>query len=154
MASIPPVPAPPLIGPVLIPDNAVPASAGAMVFMSESHREGEWLLPRLFRSFCVMGELHLDLTRVRLGPGVSEIELVAVMGQINVKIPENLRVECEGEPTMGELTVRWGRTGAALADAPLVRIRVSGFMAAFVIEMVDPNAARWRDQRRKGRGAR
>jgi len=155
MASNPPLPAePPRIGPVMIPETAVPLSAGTMAVMSKSGREGEWLLPRLFRALCVMGELDLDLTRVRLGLGVSDLELVAVMGQINVRIPENLRVECVGEPVMGELKLRWGAAGAALADAPLVRIHVRGFMATIVIDVVDPNAASWRDQRRKGRRPR
>jgi hypothetical protein len=149
---IPPLPAPPpLIGPVLIPETAVPASAGTMALMSKSTHDGEWLLPRLFRALCIMGELDLDLTRVRLGPGVSVIELVVFMGQINVRIPQNLRVERHGALVMGEVRTRWGPPGAALDGAPVLRIYSKGMMGAVVIDVVDPNAAAWRDQRRGGR---
>ena len=96
---------------MLIPESAVPQSAGTMAIMSKTSRDGEWLLPRLFRALAVMGELNLDLTRVRLGPGVSVIELVGFMGQINVRVPHNLRVECQGEPVIGELKSELGTGG-------------------------------------------
>jgi len=154
MASIPPVPASDLIGPVLIPESAVPLNGGTTALMSKSTRDGEWLLPRLFRALCVMGELDLDLTRVRLGPGVSDLEIVVFMGQVTVRVPQNLRVECHGEPVLGELKVRWGQAGAALPDAPLLRIRASGAMATIVINLVDPNAARWREARKRAKRER
>lgn len=154
MAPLPDVPAPDLIGPVLVHESVVPRNGGTTALMSKSTRDGEWLLPRLFRALCVMGELDLDLTRVRLGAGVSDIEIVAVMGQVNVRVPQNLRVECHGEPVLGELKVRWGQAGAALADAPLLRIHASGAMATIVINLVDPNAARWREARKRARRER
>ena len=122
--------------------------------MSSNRRDGEWLLPRLFRAVAFMGELHLDLTRVRLGAGVSEIELVAIMGQVNVRVPQNLRLEVHGQPVMGELQVNWGATGTASADAPLLRIHAGGFMGALVVDVVDPNAAGWLDRWRTKRRSR
>ena len=143
-SSIPPLPVPePLIGPVLIPDTAVPARSGAIAVMSKHTRDGEWLLPRLFRGVAFMGELNIDLTRVRLGPGASDLELVAVMGQINVRVPLNLRLECHGTPVMGELKVNGGAGGGALEDAPLLRIHAGGCMSAIIVDVVDPNAAAW-----------
>ena len=152
--TLPPVPAPDLIGPVLVHESAVPRNGGTTALMSKSTRDGEWPLPRLFRALCVMGELDLDLTRVRLAPGVSDIEIAAFMGQVNVRVPQNLRVECHGEPVLGELKVRWGQAGAALPDAPLLRIRAGGWMSSIIISMVDPNAARWRDARKRARRER
>ena len=147
-------PAAPLIGPVLVPETAVPLRAGAVSFMSKHTHEGEWLLPRLFRAFAWMGELHVDLTRVRLGAGASDLELVVFMGQINVRVPQNLRVECAGTPVMGEMKVNWGAGASVSADAPLVRIHAGGMMGTIIVNIVDPNAPAWlegwRNRRRGG----
>ncbi len=146
---LPPVPAePPRVGPILVDERAVPDRAGAMAFMSHNARDGEWLLPRAFRAVAIMGEMTVDLCRVRLGAGVSEIEAIACLGQVTIRVPHNLRVECEGQPIAGGVYLKWQADSAALPDAPLVRIKGTGIMGSVVVKVVDPNArgwlARWR----------
>ncbi len=68
--------------------------------MSTVGRSGEWVMPRLFRVVAVMGEAVLDLSHVQLGAGASDIEVVAVMGQVTILVPHNLRVQVEGHPIM------------------------------------------------------
>jgi hypothetical protein len=143
----PPAPIEPMrIGPVLVADAAIPMRAGAMAFMSQNTRDGEWLLPRFFRAVAVMGALELDLTRVRLGPGVSEIEAIAWMGEVNIRVPHNLRVACDGAVIMGGVYVKWKADSAALPDAPLIRITGSGGLGAVNVKIVDPNARGWMER--------
>jgi hypothetical protein len=143
-----------LAGPVLVPDAYVPERAGVTSVMSAASRNGEWVLPRLFRVVAVMAEVELDLSHVQLGAGVSDIEIVGVMSNVTIIVPHNLRVQCEGHPVMGEFRLKSKVASAALADAPLVRVRGTAFMAGVTVKVVDPLAPDWRERRRLRRLAR
>jgi len=143
-----------LAGPVLIPDAYVPDRGGVTSIMSAVSRNGEWVLPRIFRVVAVMGEVELDLSHVQLGAGLSEIEIVSVMANVTIIVPHNLRVQCEGHPVMGEFRLKSKVASAALADAPLVRVRGTAFMAGVTVKVVDPIAPDWRERRRLRKRAR
>ena len=97
------VPAVPVgITPMLIPAELVPEEQTVVAIMGELNRNGEWLLPREFRVLAVMGAARLDLSQVRIGPGVSEIVASAFMGEVTITVPHNLRVECGGHPIIVE----------------------------------------------------
>lgn len=149
--ALPPIPL--AAGPVLLPDHAIPERAGTRSIMSNVHREGEWTLSRLYRVVAFMGQVDLDLNHVRIGAGVSTIEIVAIMGQVNIIVPHNLRVECHGDPIMGEFKVKYISPSAALDDAPLIRITGTSFMGGVMVKVVDPSAPKWIDRwlRRKSR---
>jgi len=142
-APVPPVPQPPIITPILMPPDAVPARQGVMAFMSHVHREGDWVLPRLFRALAFMGQAEIDLTRVRIAPGTSEIEVRAIMGEVKIIVPHNLRVECSGHPILGEFKIKRVAKSIPVPDAPLVRITGVAFMGGVSIKVIDPNAPNW-----------
>jgi hypothetical protein len=128
----------------MVNDGAVPDRSGAMALASHGVRDGDWLLPRFFRAAAVMGEMVVDLTRVRLGAGVSHIDAVAVMGQVTIRVPHNLRLECDGQPVLGSVETKRAVESVAMPDAPMIRITGRGFMGAIIIKVVDPNAKGWR----------
>ena len=70
----PPVPVP--AGPTLVPDHVVPERLGTRGILAHVNRSGDWTLPRLYRVVACMGQVDLDLTRVRIGAGVSTIEVM------------------------------------------------------------------------------
>jgi len=127
------------IAPVVMPAESVPERLGVMGFMSELHRNGEWVLPRLFRALAVMGKVVIDLTQVRLGPGTSEIEVRAFMGEVKIIVPHHLRVECEGHPIAGEFKMKRVAKTRPQADAPLIRVTGVAIMGAVSIRVIDPN---------------
>src|SRR5271169_2407904 len=116
----PPVPVP-VVGPAMIPAELVPDERVVMSFMSQVSRSGEWILPRLFRVSAVMGQAVIDLTHVRIGPGTSDIEARAFMGEVKIIVPHNLRVDCEGHPLIGEFTVKRVPKTIPSPEAPLLR---------------------------------
>jgi hypothetical protein len=90
--------------------------------------------------------VELDLTRARIGAGTCELELVAIMGSIVVRVPPGVHVECEGHPFLGSVEMRGDPPGTPLPgepapDAPHVRIVGTAFMGAIDIVIVDPDAA-------------
>jgi hypothetical protein len=90
-----------------------------------------------------MGNVELDLTRARLGPGTSEIELRSIMGSIEILVPPDLRLECDGEPFIGSFDVRREARSTASPDAPLVRIVGRAILASVEIKVIDPDAPGW-----------
>ena len=127
-------------GPVLVPPELVPDRQGAMVCMSTTTRNGSWTLPRLFRALAIMGEVKLDLRDVHLGAGTSEIQVRAFWGNIEILVPHNLRVECDGTPFIGEFSVKRRSKSMPSPDAPLIRITGGAFMASVKVRIIDPQA--------------
>jgi hypothetical protein len=146
------VPNPPvLVTPVLVPPESVAPHLGVTTVMSSVTREGEWVMPRSLRAVTVMGEATIDLTQVRIAPGTSEIDARAIMGEIKIIIPHNLRVECTGQPMLGSFKVTRSAIAVPVPDAPLVRITGVACMGNVVVKVVDPNERRWVNRlRRRG----
>ena len=104
------------------------------------------MLPRLFRALAFMGEVKLDLSNVHLGAGTSEIHVRALMGNVEITVPHNLRVECEGTPFLGEFHVIRRSKSTPSPDAPLIRITGGSFMASVEVRIIDPQAPRGLDR--------
>jgi hypothetical protein len=154
--SSPTPPTPPIvpagITPLLIPSETVPERQGMMSLMASLTREGDWVLPRLFRVFCCMGNATIDLTQVRLGAGESVIEVRCIMGEVKLIVPHNLRVECSGHPILGEFTVKRWSDSRPMQEAPVVRVNGVSLMGSVSVRVIDPNEGKWaRRLRRLGR---
>ena len=136
---IPPVRTDPSVHPFVIPAEFVPERRGAVVFMSSSNRKGDWILPRLFRVVAFMGNIELDLTSAKLGPGESHIEIRCVVGNVEITVPPEIRVDADGHAFMGPFEHTRPAPSTQWPDAPLLRITGSVFMGAVTINVVDPN---------------
>ena len=132
-----------VVSPDLVPDRR-----GVTGVLSHVKRDGEWLLPRLFRAFAFMGNVELDLTRVRIGPGTTRMELVCIFGSITVVVPPEIRVETFGDPFIGSYEIQRSAESTAAPDAPLIEIHGSVYMGSIEIKIVDPNAPGWFDRLR------
>lgn len=107
--------------------NSEPSpSAGIVGFLSKTEQQGRWELPRRLRALAVLGKVQLDLRDAIVGMGVYEIEAVAVLGNIEIIVPPQLAVECNGDALVGNFTLQYkGRVNTA-AVSPDHVIRVSG----------------------------
>jgi hypothetical protein len=128
---------------LVIPSELVPDRAGTVVFFGNQTRHGDWLLPRLFRVVSIIGSVRIDLTRARVGPGTSRIEVRAVFGNIEIIVPPELRVECDGTALFGNFELEMKAQPALSPDAPLISIGGTASMANVEVTVVDPNAPGW-----------
>jgi hypothetical protein len=133
----------------MVPAESVPDERSLTCVMSHITRSGEWILPHLLRILTVMGESVIDLTHVRLAPGTSEIEVRAVMGEVKIIVPHNLRVECDGHPLLGEFRMKRVVSTSPSPEAPLLRITGMAVMGSVKIKVVDPAAPGWVDRWRQ-----
>ena len=70
-----------------------------------------------------MGGIELDLTDVSLSSRVVELELVAVMGVVEVRVPANIVVELVDAAVTWSVENATSRVAAASAPRGTVRIR-------------------------------
>jgi Predicted membrane protein len=112
-----------------LPDNLVPLRSGVTVWWSNIKREGEWILPRTFRVFTCMGNVELDLAHARMGQGTSEIEIRCIFANVEISVPPDIRVQCDGDALGGSFeVVRVGEIPPPADDAPIVRITGAAYM--------------------------
>lgn len=114
---------------------------GVVSFLSSNEREGRWELPRHFRALAVLGNVELDLRDAVIGIGVSVIEAVAVMGNIEITVPPDVAVESEGDSLLGSFVVKYkGRlTGAEATGLRTVRITGTAYASSVEICVKGPD---------------
>ena len=123
---------------VIAPD-LVPERRGAIAFLSNIRREGDWILPRHFRALALLGNVELDLTKARLAPGTSEIELRSILGSVSILVPPDVRVDCEGDAVVGSFEVKRDAASSTSPDAPLLLITGTAYLGSVEVIVVDPN---------------
>jgi len=64
-------------------------------------RRGRWSPARKNYSLAVMGGSELDFREAVMGPGVTELQIFAVCGGVEVVVPPGLNVESHGIAIMG-----------------------------------------------------
>jgi len=126
-----PLPAVPSVGlPAVIPQRG-----GVVGFLSSVTRRANWLVPRQLRVAAALGNVELDLMQALIGPGVSEIHVIAVMGNVEITVPTGIRVECDVGSHLGVFEVIQGAGTPPPADAPLLRITGSSLLGCVEVRI-------------------
>src|SRR3984893_5053206 len=126
-------------GQQLIPDSR--ATSGVVSFLSSTEREGRWQLPRRFRALAVMGNVELDLRAAEIGYGLSVIEAVAVFGNIEITIPPDITVECDGDSLLGTFILKYDSRAnpAAASRDRVVHVTGTAYASAVPIHVKGPD---------------
>jgi hypothetical protein len=106
-----------------VPDAASPAFGRAMVAVGHVARRGRWRLPPRLRAIAWMGGIDLDLTAAAIPPGGAELELLAVLGVITIRVPDDLAVALVGDALTWSADADARPWTTSLAEA---RIRIAG----------------------------
>jgi hypothetical protein len=91
-----------------------PTSHGAFAIMGGFSRKGDWVVPKNFNVFCLMGGGEIDLREARFSEPEVSIHVVAIMGGCEITVPEDATVRVTGIGIMGAFdhaTTGTGRTG-------------------------------------------
>ena len=105
----------------VVADPVVPARGAALAIMGGFDRRGSWIVPRHLRVMAALGGGQLDLREAKLGTGVTEIEIFALMGGVEIFVPIGVRVEVTGMAVMGGFSVS-GAEATEDPHAPVLRI--------------------------------
>ncbi len=111
------------------PGGREPATQGPrrrfVAIMCGSRARGRWRAPREVSAFAFWGGVCIDLRHAAIdGPSV-DISAWAIMGAVDVIVPEGIPVELDGMVLMGGAT-NLTRATDPLPDAPVVRVHARG----------------------------
>jgi hypothetical protein len=133
---------PPLIGRA---EPGAPAVHWAVAVMSGTERRGRWLAPPQVNAVAVMGGCELDFRAATLSSQTTTVNVVVIMGGVEITVPPGVRVQWDGVALMGGVHDQVDDRELP-ANAPVLRVR--GFVLMGGVEL------RTKDPKRRDRGER
>lgn len=122
--------------------GGVPSGSSSVAIMSGATRAGDWVMPGRYTAVALMGGVQLDLTDVRFAEPDPVINVLALMGGVEITVPDDINVQVDVGAFMGGVDNKV--RGRAPADAPTVRI--TGFVMMAGVDVKPPK------RRRRDRG--
>ena len=144
---------PELPGPIRSAEPAAPEESEerkwVVAVMGASDRKGRWRASRNTAAFALMGAVTLDLRGATIESAEIEINCWAIMGAVDVIVPEGFPVDFDGFVFMGGRDERLADV-APVPGAPTIRVRGYGFWGAVTVRSKPPRQpGRKRDKRDK-----
>lgn len=117
-----------------------PDTRFAVAVMSGAQRKGPWLVPRTQVAIAVMGGVDIDLREARFTSDEVTIQAYALMGGVDVVVPEWMEVHVDGIGFMGGFDDRAGEpTGPRPpGGGPVVRFIGFAFMGGVSVRRKPP----------------
>jgi hypothetical protein len=78
-----------------------PGSATAVAIMGGFERKGDWVVPKEFNCVAFMGGGELDMREARFEEQTVKINIVAIMGGVEITVPDDANVRVQGIGIMG-----------------------------------------------------
>lgn len=138
----------------------IPESQFLVSILGGTERKGSWTPARKTRVLAVMGGTHLDFREAHLPPGVTEVQIFAMMGGAEIIVPPEVRVDSSGIAILGGFGHGPGANEAASPDAPVIRVGGFTLMGGVDIQVRHRGESareakrRLRDERRRLRDER
>ena len=120
---------------MLAPSSLVPPRGVVMAVLGGAARKGDWLLPRNLKVFVMLGGAEIDLRDAKFAPGVTEIDVTAIMGGVEIIVPRGVRVEILGAAVMGGFEASAGDTSALEPGQPVLRVQGLAMMGGVDVKM-------------------
>jgi hypothetical protein len=116
--------------------GGVPSSHGAFAIMGGFSRKGAWVVPEEFTAFALMGGGELDLREARYAAQTVTIHVVAIMGGIEITVPEDANVRVTGIGVLGAFEHQ--NTGTGTPDSPTIIVNGVAFMSGVEVKHRPP----------------
>lgn len=121
--------------------------------MGGSSRRGRWTPARKTHAVAVMGGAELDFREAVFGPGVTEVQVWALWGGVDIIVPPGINVESRGIALLGGFDHSADTPTTGDAGQPTLRITGLSVMAGVDISVRYPGESA-RDARRRRRQER
>ena len=84
----------------------VPDRGKIVSMMSNNERSGPMVIPRHLEIVSVLGNVELDMRGATFGSGITEIHVKAFLGNVELILPANVRVDTAGSTFLGNFESR------------------------------------------------
>ena len=132
-----------------VPASRVKERDTIVAVLSASKRMGRWIPARKSTVVGVVGSVELDYRDALLGPGVTEVMAVAVVGSVEILVPPGLYVECEGMAVLGNIEQVEDIPLEVDPDAPMLRIKGVSVLGNVEVRVRYPGESAHEARRRK-----
>lgn len=126
--------------------GGTPGSSTSFAFWSGVERKGEWVVPPTHTAVAVMGGIQLDLTKARFAQAETTIHAYALMGGVEIIVPEDITVRIDGVGFMGAFEDATHKGAPTIPGGPVVRI--TGFAMMGAVEVKRPKRKKIKGQKR------
>lgn len=109
-------------------------SSTAIAIMSGSDRKGVWTVSPTFTSVAMMGGVEIDLTHARFEEAETTIQAYAIMGGIEIYVPEDVIVQVNGFGFMGAFENQVRDQVEPRPGMPLVKVNGLALMGAVEVK--------------------
>ncbi len=124
--------------PMLAPPSGVPERGVVLAILGGASRKGSWTVPRHLKVFTVMGGAEIDLRDGRFPPGITTIDVMAIMGGVEITVPPGVRVESMGAAFLGGFANSAGDASANDQAAPVLRVAGIAIMGGVDVRVRKP----------------
>lgn len=130
----------PDLTPGVTPDGpAAPPTARILTILSNNERSGSMLLPQRLEIVTVMGNVELDIRDATFAPGLTEIDISAALGNVEITLPWGIRVESTGSAFVGNFDCRAGSdTSVTARTGQMIRITGHSVFSSVEISSAPP----------------
>ncbi len=129
--------------------GGTPGAGVSVAVMSGVDRAGPWVVPPRHTVFALMGGVQLDLREARFAEREVTIDVLAIMGGVDVIVGEDIEVDVSGFGFMGGFDHR--AAGPGLPGAPRVRVVGFALMGGVNVQRRGPGKQRQREAQLYGR---
>jgi hypothetical protein len=125
-----------------VPAQTRPAAAKSrrrwvVAVLGGSTRRGRFRLAAETRVLALLGGADLDLRQAQIESADSSLTAVAILGGVNIVVPEGVEVDVDGIAILGGKDYKPGRTGPP-PGAPRLRIRAFALLGGVEVKTKPP----------------
>src|SRR5699024_8493151 len=125
--------------------GASPTTHSAIAIMGGADRSGDWVVPERFSAVAMMGGIELDLRTARFAAREVTINACAIMGGIEITVPDDIEVVVNGVGVMGGFDHR--ASGPGLPGAPRLTVTGMALMGGVEVKRRRPKGTTDGDRR-------
>lgn len=103
-----------------------PTSHGAVAILGGFTRRGDWVVPKEFTAFMLMGGGEIDMREAKFAEREVSIHIFAIMGGCEIIVPEDATVRVTGVGIMGAFDHTGSGTGSP--GGPVITVNGVAFM--------------------------
>jgi hypothetical protein len=108
--------------PLTVDASLTPSKKRLRSIFGNLERHGAWVVPAELGVAAVFGSAVLDFREARFTAPTTDVEVRVVCGNLEIIVPPQLAVECDGSTFFGNLESHGGGSAIADPDRPILRI--------------------------------
>jgi hypothetical protein len=121
--------------PVVVDADRVRPRGFLLSVLSGTTRAGRWIPARKSFALGVLGGISLDFRETVLGAGVTDVNVLAVLGSVEIIVPPEMAVEVDGMAVLGGFEYQTNAPPRTDPNPPILRVRGLAVLAGVNVEV-------------------